>query len=457
MADSSAENNAPSGAEPAPASAVSPFVKKHRSKRSFSISLQRDSNDGSPFREVSPGVSDTERLLQLIVGFKEIQGNRKTMEDAHASIVPVDAHEPSGFDALYMVADGHGGDRAALYVASNLRECIESTAEYRETAPSGGSRNWMGAIRSGMLRCEQQFLETALNVDNVTSEMHDGTTVAMALFVQTDLYVANVGDSEIVLCRGGEALKLTETHNPRQNPAEGDRVVAAGGRLFNRRVGHPQFNPAVMSIAVSRSIGDAGFKSDKYTKGKPSGLIADPYVVHVPLSEADSFLIIACDGLWDVMSPAEAVAFVAERIATVSVKDIAADITAWAFANGSLDNISVFIIALEWPSAERLTMNDSQSRIAILAASVPSASSQSSLASARGPAAGASFSSLVDGEGGGSDDGDEPAADPHALKRLAFKVAILEKELLASNEVIAERDATIAQLRAEIRSLRAHA
>lgn len=57
-------------------------------------------------------------------------------------------------------------------------------------------------------------------------------------------------------------------------------------------------------LAVSRAIGDAPFKG--------CGVIANPDVFVVPKSEAD-FIVVACDGLWDVLSTGE-VAFIIHAI-----------------------------------------------------------------------------------------------------------------------------------------------
>ena len=111
-----------------------------------------------------------------------------------------------------------------------------------------------------------------------------------------------MGDSEVVLNRNGSAVILTTIHNMRKNESEEERVRACGGRIHHKRLGHPRYNPAFFSIAVTRSIGDLFFKTGKFTDGKDSGLIADADTRKVTLTTDDKFVIIGCDGLWDVMS-----------------------------------------------------------------------------------------------------------------------------------------------------------
>merc|ERR1711871_1619945 len=135
----------------------------------------------------------------------------------------------------------------------------------------------------------------------------DGTTAAVAAIIDQRLVVGNVGDSELVLCCGGAAIPMTAVHNMKKNASEEERVNAAGGKVYKHRVGHPKFNPQVISLGVSRAIGDIAFKHEKFTNGKPSGLIADPEIVVRELAGDEHFLIIGCDGLWDVVGHQQAV------------------------------------------------------------------------------------------------------------------------------------------------------
>ena len=50
----------------------------------------------------------------------------------------------------------------------------------------------------------------------------------VAVVKGNELWVANAGDSRAVLCRGGQALALSEDHKP-QSETERNRITAAGG------------------------------------------------------------------------------------------------------------------------------------------------------------------------------------------------------------------------------------
>merc|ERR1711974_65939 len=119
-------------------------------------------------------------------------------------------------------------------------------------------------------------------------ELMDGTTAAVALVDRTRgrCIVGNVGDSEILMGTrnsSGETnfQTLTEVHQLKRNEQEAERIKQAGGRIWRGRLGHPKINPQVLSLTVTRAIGDAFFKEDSYTDGHASGLIADPFIMPV--------------------------------------------------------------------------------------------------------------------------------------------------------------------------------
>jgi serine/threonine protein phosphatase PrpC len=205
-------------------------------------------------------------------------------------------------------------------------------------------------------KTEEEFLTLAN-----TEQLQDGSTTVTAAIIGNSLYVANVGDSELIVCRGNEARVLTHIHNPVKNPEEIDRIKRAGGRLHNNRVGHPYLNAQFFSLGVSkamyvlkekrkrererervcvcvcvcvcaaiaysigrvnyycylprfgsnmlvdelrsrwlRSSGDMMYKHPEYTDNRVSGVNAEPHLSSIVISEQDDFIIMACDGLWDV-------------------------------------------------------------------------------------------------------------------------------------------------------------
>jgi len=257
------------------------------------------------------------------------------VKESKESKQPVSSDEvPFSFFGVY---DGHGGRLAAEYVADNLLKIF--IVKLKEA-----KGNYKDAIELALAQVETDFL-----MKSQKEQLTDGTTAAIAIFHEDKLYVANVGDSEMILSRtDGEVLTLTEVHNPKKNVDEGARVEAVGGRLFHDRVGHPKLNPAYVSIAVSRAIGDAFFKQKEYTEGKPSGLIATPFVKEVTLTVKDQLCVLACDGVWDVCKPKEVADFVSQALKKgIPVQKVSEQLVQYAFDKGSTDNITALIVTLQ--------------------------------------------------------------------------------------------------------------
>lgn len=137
------------------------------------------------------------------------------------------------------------------------------------------------------------------------------------------LYTANVGDARAVLSRKGQAVRLTYDHKA-SDAQEAKRITDAGGFVMNNRVN------AV--LAVTRSLGDSSMKEF---------VVGAPYTTETRLTEEDTFLIVACDGLWDVVDDQDAV----DLIRDIDDAQMAAQkLLAHALSNFSTDNTSVMVV-----------------------------------------------------------------------------------------------------------------
>ncbi|KAH6625425.1 protein phosphatase-like protein 2C [Boeremia exigua] len=144
---------------------------------------------------------------------------------------------------------------------------------------------------------------------------------------QRVLYTANVGDARIVLCRNGRALRLSYDHKG-SDENEGRRVASAGGLILNNRVNGV--------LAVTRALGDA------YMKDLVTG---HPYTTETVIqADQDEFLILACDGLWDVCSDQEAVDLVRQ---IQDPQEASKRLVDYALARFSTDNLSCMVVRFD--------------------------------------------------------------------------------------------------------------
>lgn len=273
--------------------------------------------------------SELESKFSVRYGLYEIQGKRKEMEDAHHAEVTKNGR------AFFGVYDGHGGRRAADFLAEHLHKFLMAHPELHS--------NTQEAMRCAFTKTENDFMDLAYK-----DQLEDGSTAVVALVLGAKLFVGNIGDSEAILCHNGKAVCLSTLHNPSKNPSEITRVQEAGGRLYYNRVGHPVINPVLFNIAVSRAIGDIMYKHEEWTSGKKSGLIAEPDIKLYQITPEDSFLILACDGLWDVFSYQSAVDFVKERLKeTNDPQKIAEAIVQESERRDTTDNVTVCIVLFD--------------------------------------------------------------------------------------------------------------
>ncbi|THV80410.1 MgPP2CL-1, protein phosphatase 2C-like protein 1 [Aureobasidium pullulans] len=165
---------------------------------------------------------------------------------------------------------------------------------------------------------------TPISVDSTQSP---AAKLREAASRQRVLYTANVGDARIVLCRNGKALRLSYDHKG-SDENEGKRIAGAGGLILNNRVNGV--------LAVTRALGDA------YMKDLITG---HPYTTETVIQpDIDEFLILACDGLWDVCSDQEAVDLVR------NIKDPQAASKAlveYALNRFSTDNLTIMIVRFD--------------------------------------------------------------------------------------------------------------
>ena len=116
---------------------------------------------------------------------------------------------------------------------------------------------------------------------------------------------ANIGDSRSVACFAGQVDPLSFDHKP-TCPTETSRIIQAGGWV--------QFNRVNGNLALSRAFGDFVFKRNERRPAAEQIVIAYPDVQKRQLTDDLEFIVLACDGVWDVMTNEEVIEFIRRRI-----------------------------------------------------------------------------------------------------------------------------------------------
>jgi len=226
------------------------------------------------------------------------------MEDAHCHILSLSPEDPDL--AYFGVFDGHGGSKVAAYAANNLHRYIVNREEYKDD-------DKQEAIKQGFLECDR----TMKTVDSLKDEMAGCT--AITVFIKgKELWCANAGDSRCVAGVAGTSKPLSSDHKP-MDVKERERIEAAGGFV--------EFNRVNGNLALSRALGDFVFKMNDQLPQSDQIVTCLPDILHEIIGPEWDFIILACDGIWDVLSSQEVTDFITERIARgMEPEDICEDL-----------------------------------------------------------------------------------------------------------------------------------
>lgn len=224
-------------------------------------------------------------------GVSAMQGWRLEMEDAHTCSTDL---KREGW-SFFAVFDGHAGPKVSEYCSKNLLDKIQQSLE-----PSDKEEQVSKKIKEAFLNIDDDLMK--LNMDGRPS----GGTTAVSCMVSPDKLIwANCGDSRGLLCSNNQLKYNTVDHKP-MNEKEKLRIEKAGGTVMMQRVNG--------SLAVSRALGDFDYKRSSELKQSEQLVSPEPDMYTVDRSPEDQFLLLACDGVYDVMTNQEIIEFVLRHL-----------------------------------------------------------------------------------------------------------------------------------------------
>ncbi|KAJ0257279.1 protein phosphatase 2C 8 [Hirschfeldia incana] len=286
---------------------ISPPVKKARKSEETGY----DNNTKDPKILPSGGedegdsscISEEKKGFVFEADVAEDKGARQAMEDVSVVLPDASLDLPGKLRcAHFAIYDGHGGRLAAEFAKKHLHNNVLSAGFPRELMDVKVAKK---AILDGFRKTDELLLQ-----ESVSGGWQDGATAVCVWIVDQKVFIANIGDAKAVLARSSSTEESgnhnTEACNPlkpivltREHkaiyPQERSRiqksggVVSSNGRLQGR-------------LEVSRAFGDRQFKK--------FGVIATPDIHAFELTERENFMILGCDGLWEVFGPSDAVGFV---------------------------------------------------------------------------------------------------------------------------------------------------
>lgn len=224
--------------------------------------------------------------------------------------------------SFFAVYDGHGGSGCAEYLRDNLHHKIIRNSNFPDNPEK--------AILCGCAEAEEEFINKyALNLKGSEIIDKSGSCAVFSLIVDDICYIGNIGDSRAIYSKdnGKEVVSLTIDHKPNEE-SESKRIYQNGGRVYQTltsafnlslispRIGNSfHFGNKLQSkapsfagpsrifpgrLSVSRSFGDVEAKLQKFG-GMSNVLIATPEVVSFKIIDNSDFIILGCDGVYDVL------------------------------------------------------------------------------------------------------------------------------------------------------------
>ena len=230
-----------------------------------------------------------------IVHYASKKGARKSNEDSHSIYQFLDVHDTDRPNVnFYAIYDGHGGKYVSNYLEKNLPACfIHPGVKYPL------NKKYVNNIYSA--------IENELYTKHEAYATECGSTCLVVCHYRMNgkeyIDILNTGDSRAVGCNKAYiANQITLDHKP-MTPLEKRRLMNLGARL-GKEIWNDDSTPRIIDLSVSRAFGDKASK--KYIT-----CIPDMYTHQV--TNNLKFIILACDGLWDVVDNQEAVDFVLDR------------------------------------------------------------------------------------------------------------------------------------------------
>lgn len=279
-----------------------------------------------------------------------LQGLREANEDQDLAFLNSNETDPtfnSKFNQinLFCIFDGHGGQQVSAYLKKRLPKFL---LKKKISYPlSNSSINVIfDTVQNELVTSPDKIAE------------HCGSTALCVIFYKKNnevcLQIINSGDCRAVVCCNNLAIPLTKDHKPCWFDERKRIEYINGTSTFKETIYYDGADWRIKDMSVSRAFGD---------------LDSVPYVTHIPdifhytLTDQDRFMILACDGLWDVLSNQDAVNFILDHLHNntkhYEIKDkyppptfkdennIAEKLAYYAIARGSADNVSIVIVVFK--------------------------------------------------------------------------------------------------------------
>ena len=250
--------------------------------------------------------------------------HRKDMEDFHYIKALLYKKISCSYFGLF---DGHSGKDVGIYLMENLHKILHNEFKENNVLNNTDTETLKNIVINSFNKVDQE-----INLQNYKNET--GSTGTILLLYKDEnsqsgksILCANVGDSKAYLITKTEMKLITKDHKC-NDLNEVKRIKDSGGVVFRERV--------FGTLMLTRSFGDKEMK--KY------GVLSTPDIFTKNVENNDLFVVIASDGVWDVVEEDEIFKMSQEK--NISSNDFSKKIINLAKERDTHDNISCIVIKL---------------------------------------------------------------------------------------------------------------
>lgn len=244
------------------------------------------------------------------VGYKE-EMNPKFKNNMEDFVKVINNFNNTNMD-FFGLFDGHGGDDPVKYCKENISKTLEKIINEKNDS------------------IEDCLKKAYLNIDEKLKfydSENSGCTSTIVLIVGKILYIANVGDSACFIVNKNKEFRKISVDHTCLNEKELERIKNLNGKVINNRV--------CGQLALTRALGDHSLR--KY------GVIPEPHTNQIQLNASDKFVLIASDGIWDVLKEEDLNILLNNN---EKCEKICENLIQEAMKKGSKDNISCILVRL---------------------------------------------------------------------------------------------------------------
>jgi serine/threonine protein phosphatase PrpC len=257
------------------------------------------------------------------VHYTSVKGRRNANEDKHTIVLNINGTSKElALLNLFGIYDGHGGSKVSEYLEENIPTYY---CQKQHIAPF--SKEYHYKIFS---QIQKELLESKIGYSM-------GSTCLLNIMYKynNDIHmnIVNLGDSRLtIIYKNGQSKQITIDHKPDEQK-EMDRIENMGGEVYKDteniyRIG---------DLSLSRAFGDGD--NAPYISQKPD-------VYYKKITEQTKYIVMGCDGLWDVVKNEELFDLLEKFKTENPNKNLASYLATECLKRNCSDNISIIIIEI---------------------------------------------------------------------------------------------------------------